>query len=62
MVDGPEGVGGGDVPQDFVKMFAVGVGDENLAEGVLRHNSDDGLDAARVQFVEDIVQEEQRLQ
>ena len=43
-------------------MLAVGVGDENLPEGVLGDDGYDGFDTSSVQLVEDVVQEQQRFE
>ena len=48
------------VLQDFVKVLAVGVGDEDLAEVVAGHHLHDSLHAAGIKFVEYIVEQQQR--
>ena len=43
---------------DFVKMGAVGVGNEDLAETVAGDHIDDALNTAGVEFVKDIVKQQ----
>ena len=44
----------------MVEMLAVGVCDEYLTEVVAAHQFDYLLHASRIQFVEDVVEQEQR--
>lgn len=45
--------------QDFVEMLAVGVGDEDLSEGIAGDEVDNLFDTLGIEFVEDVVEEEQ---
>lgn len=60
-VDGPEAVVAAGERDDVVEMAAVGVGDEYLAEGVgVGDEAHDALHAVAVEFVEDVVEQQQR--
>jgi hypothetical protein len=43
--------------QQFLRPFGSGIGDEDLAEVVFCHHLDQTLDAAIVEFVEDVIKE-----
>ena len=45
--------------QQFLGPFRSGVGDEDLAKVVFGHHLDQTLDAAVVEFVEDVVEEQE---
>ena len=45
------------LPDDLVEVFAVGVGDENLAEDVACHQLHDALYAGGVELVEEVVEQ-----
>ena len=46
--------------EDRLQSRRVAVGDENLSESLLRHQPDQLFDTPRVEFVEEIVQQQQR--
>ena len=45
--------------QQFLRPFGSRIGDEDLAEVVFCHHLDQTLDAAIVEFVEDVVEEQE---
>ena len=45
--------------EDFVEVLAVGVGDEDLSEGIAGDEVDDLFDALGIELVEDVVEQEQ---
>ena len=49
----------GTASQDLVQMVTVGVRDEDLSEGIARYQSHDLLHPFCIQFVENIVQQQQ---
>ena len=44
--------------QNLIQMLAVGIGNEYLTVFLAGHQTDDSFHAMRIQFVEDIIQEQ----
>ena len=60
VIDAEQFVVGGAGTEDLVEVLPIGVGNENLAVAIVGHEAHDSLDALCIEFVENIVQEQQR--